>query len=112
MSKEIRTWLTVMLIGIVLLVVAIPTYQAVAKRRESILQANLHSLREVIKTFTKDKNRAPRSLQELIDAGYYKDPITDSISSWSPVVDANGAITDVRSGSTSTSSNGTTYQTW
>jgi general secretion pathway protein G len=118
MSKAMRTWLTIILIALVLLAVAIPTYKGVVQRsRESVLRSNLVSLRTVIKDFTKDKRRAPQSLQELVEGGYYRDslpwdPITDSTSSWRPVVDANGGITDVRSGSASTSSNGTSYQSW
>jgi general secretion pathway protein G len=118
MFKPQRVFVIIGIIAVIFLVVSIPTYQGVVQRsREGVLRSNLVSMREVIKTFTKDKNMAPKSLRELVEEGYYLDslpwdPITDSNSTWRPVVDANGDITDVRSGSASSSSNGTSYQTW
>ena len=117
MFKPQRVFVIIGIIAVILLLI-FPTYQGVAQRsRESVLRSNLVSMREVIKTFTKDKKMAPKSLHELVEEGYYLDslpwdPITDSNSTWRPVVDANGDITDVRSGSASSSSNGTSYQTW
>lgn len=118
MFKPRRAWLIGGILAITLLMISIPTYKAVVQRsRESVLRSNLVSMREVIKQFTKDKYRAPKSLQELVEGGYYRDslpwdPITNSNSTWRPVIDANGGITDVHSGSAATSSDGAKYQSW
>jgi general secretion pathway protein G len=110
----------------ILVGISIPIYQAVILRsRESVLKSNLHSMREVIDQYTADKKKAPQSLQDLVDAGYYRkelpwDPMTDSHDSWIPDFDTSVAsadqtesgITDVHSGSNSTSTQGTPYNTW
>jgi general secretion pathway protein G len=63
-------------------------------------------------------------LQDLVDAGYFRqlpiDPITNSNSSWEPATDTavaapdqtQSGIVDVHSGSTAISSEGTPYNTW
>jgi general secretion pathway protein G len=97
-----------------LLAIAFPTYRYImVKARERVLKVNLSAMREVIKSYTKDKNRAPQSLQDLVDAGYFREslPFDPLNAGWKPVIGAGG-ITDVRSGSDSISSSGTTYSTW
>jgi general secretion pathway protein G len=110
---------------ILLIAILIPKYRELALHsREEILRVNLTSMRDVIKKFTQDKQRAPQSLQDLIDAGYFQqlpvDPFTDSNSTWEPVIEtitlSTGqtiqGITDLRSGSSSVSSKGTSYREW
>jgi general secretion pathway protein G len=92
--------------------------------REEMLKQNLASMRGAIKQYINDKQRAPRSLQDLVESGYFRqlpiDPITNSNSSWKPVVEnvaispgqTERGITDLHSGSTSASSNGTVYSAW
>jgi general secretion pathway protein G len=114
MSKDRRVWFVVGVV-LILLLVAMPKYRAViVKSRESTLAVNLGSLREVIKQYTKDKAKAPQSLQELVDAGYFRelpmDPMNNS-RAWEPVRTEAGII-DVHSVSTSISSKGTSYNTW
>jgi len=105
--------------------IAIPMYRAVvANAKETVLLDNLRELRRVIDQYTADKKKAPASLQDLVDAGYFRqlpvDPITNSNSTWQPVNDTSIAapdqtdsgIVDVRSGSTAISSKGTAYNTW
>jgi hypothetical protein len=45
----------------------------------------------VIKQYIKDKKQAPHSLQDLVEAGYFRqvpiDPMTNSNSSWKPVIE-------------------------
>lgn len=109
----------------ILAAIAIPMYQSVVLRsKETVLKNNLHELRKTIDQYTADKKKAPQSLQDLVDGGYFrelpKDPITDSRDTWEPVMDtavsspdqtASG-LSDVRSGSTLISSEGTAYNTW
>jgi len=110
----------------VLVGLSIPIYNALILRsRESVLKANLHSLRNVIDQYTADKKKAPQALQDLVDAGYFRkelplDPITDRRDSWIPDYDTTVAsadqtdsgITDIHSGATGTSTMGTNYNTW
>jgi general secretion pathway protein G len=105
--------------------IAIPMYQAVVLRsKETVLKNNLHELRTTIDQYTADKKKAPQSLQDLVDGGYYRqipvDPITNSRETWETVTDTSVSspdqtqtgIVDVKSGSTAVSSEGTPYNTW
>src|SRR5688572_28484362 len=67
----------------VLVAIAIPIYRTMILRsRESTLKVNLHTLREVIDQYTADKKKAPQTLQDLVDGGYFRkeslplDPMT------------------------------------
>ena len=111
---------------VALAMISVSGYKAaILRSRESALQLNLAATRAVIKQYVKDKQRAPQSLQDLVDAGYFRrdlplDPISNSTSSWQPVVGnvvispgkTERGITDLHSGSTAASSNGTTYNVW
>src|SRR5689334_5122613 len=109
----------------ILAAIAVPMYRATVRNaRETILKDNLHTLRRVIDQYTADKKKAPKALQDLVDAGYFKelpvDPITNSNSTWQPVVDTavsspdqtDSGIADVHSGATGVGSDGTAYSTW
>src|ERR1700741_425188 len=79
--------MVVVSIILILISTAIPMYQAsILRARESVLRQNLFTLRSVIDQYTMDKQKAPQSLQDLIDAGYLKqipmDPFTNSRESW------------------------------
>jgi len=88
------------------------------------LRDNLRELRKVIDQYTADKKKAPQSLQDLVDAGYFRqlpqDPVTNSNQTWETVTDTSIAdpdqtdsgVTDVHSGSSAISSDGTAYNTW
>src|SRR6516225_2940959 len=105
--------------------IAVPMYRAsVRNAKETVLRDNLITIRRVIDQYTADKKKAPQSLQDLVDAGYFRqipiDPITNSNSSWETVTDTavaapdqtDSGITDVHSGATGISSEGTPYNTW
>src|SRR4030095_12508995 len=105
--------------------IAIPIYRGtVLHARETVLRDNLRALRKVIDQYTADKKKAPQSLQDLVDAGYFRqlpeDPITHSNQTWEIVSDTSVAapdqtesgIADVHSGSSAVSSEGTPYNTW
>jgi len=110
----------------ILVGIAIPVYKTmILSSREKTLKANLHTLREVIDQYTADKKKAPQTLQDLVDAGYFrkdglpKDPITNQ-RTWREEFDTSVSvadqtetgITDVHSLATGMSSEGTTYDTW
>ena len=102
--------------------IAIPMYRAtVLNARETVLKNNLHELRKTIDQYTADKKKAPLTLQDLVDAGYYHelplDPISNSRETWEPVTDtalsspdqtASG-ISDVRSGAPGKTREGVPY---
>ncbi len=117
--------MVVMLIIGVLMAIAIPNYAAAIKAaKEASLKEDLHVIRQAIDSFTMDKQKAPQSLQELVEAGYLKsipsDPMTRSTETW--VADQSDAlrsvdqtdpgIDDVHSGSTDTGSDGKPYAEW
>lgn len=119
----IEMLIVISIIGI-LLSIAIPSYrQSVVRAREAVLRENLYVLRSTIEQFTLDKERAPGSLEELVDEGYLRaipPDITGSNGTWqvetsdfliSPEQSGTG-ISDVHSGSTAVSTEGTPYNTW
>ncbi len=105
--------------------ISIPMYQSVVLRaKEAVLKDNLHGLRTVIDQYTADKKTAPQSLEDLVDAGYYReipeDPITESSTTWQVEFGDTAmipdqletGIVDLHSGSTAISSEGTPYSEW
>src|ERR1051326_2858748 len=93
--------------------ITIPMYKAVVlNAKETVLKDNLREMRRVIDQYTADKKKAPLALQDLVDAGYFRqlpvDPITNSNSSWQSTTDTavaspdqtDSGITDVHSGAT------------
>src|ERR1700756_5288999 len=65
----------------ILMAVAVPVYnQSVVQARESVLRSNLSTLRNVISQYTLDKQKAPQSLDDLVQGGYLRqvpvDPMT------------------------------------
>jgi general secretion pathway protein G len=109
---------------IILMAVAIPNYnRTVIQSRESVLRSNLSTLRSVISQYTLDKQKAPQSLDDLVQAGYLRqipvDPMTKE-TNWEVVQEdtlmavdqQEPGITDLHSASTGTATDGTAYSTW
>jgi general secretion pathway protein G len=109
----------------VLAMVAVPSYiSALQHAREAVLKEDLHTLRAAIDSYTMDKQKAPQSLDDLIQDGYIKsipeDPMTRSTTTW--VTDSSDSmhsldqtdpgIDDIHSGSDQTGSDGQPYNTW
>lgn len=72
-----------MFIIIILLSVALPTYQrAVQNARETVLKENLFQMRRAIDQYSTDKGKLPQSLDDLVTAEYLRekpiDPITET----------------------------------
>ncbi|MDP8991186.1 MAG: type II secretion system GspH family protein [Acidobacteriota bacterium] len=115
----------VMAIISILLATAVPMYQkSLTRTKESLLKNNLFTLRTVIDEYTFDKQKAPQTLQDLVDQGYLRgvpiDPITGNNQSWrvimedaiSSVDQTQPGIYDVRSGSDLKSLEGNAYSEW
>ena len=117
--------MVVMLIIGILMTIAIPNFVA-AKRAadEAVLKEDLHVLRNAIDSYTMDKQKAPQSLQDLVDAGYLRkipvDPMTHTSDTWvtetsdtlHSVDQTDPGIDDVHSGDQRNGSDGQPYSTW
>lgn len=112
---------------LILISIAVPNFSASVKRaREAVLRQNLFTLRDLISQYTLDKQKAPQSLDDLIQAGYLKqlprDPMTnepdwqveqmDDQTQFSPDEQDQGGIDDVHSNSGQMGSDGRPYNTW
>src|SRR5580704_10224766 len=83
---------------LILVSVALPAYnQSIWRARESVLRQNLFTIRSVISQYTLDKQKAPKSLEDLISAGYLKqlpkDPMTGTNDSWAVDEDTDTILT-------------------
>jgi general secretion pathway protein G len=108
----------------ILVAVAVPIYnQSIVRSREAVLRQDLFTLRSVISQYTLDKQKAPQSLDDIIQAGYLRqipnDPLTGQ-ANWEVVQEdvllavdqQDPGISDVHSASNANSSDGTAYSSW
>lgn len=112
------------IIGI-LAALAVPRFtSALRLAREAVLKEDLHVMRTAIDSYTMDKQKAPQSLDDLIQDGYLRsipeDPMTKSTSTWNTdssdayasVDQTEPGINDVHSGSQDTGADGRPYSEW
>ena len=112
------------IIGI-LATLAVPSFiGALRTAKEAVLKEDLHVLRAAIDSYTMDKQKAPQSLDDLVQSGYLRsipeDPMTKSTDTWvtdtsdalSSVDQTDSGINDVHSGSQDTGSDGQPYSAW
>jgi len=117
--------MVVMAIIGILAALAIPRFvSAIRHAREAVLREDLQTMRAAIDSYTMDKQKAPQSLDDLIEDGYLRsipeDPMTHSKDTWVTSSDeamysideTDSGITDVHSGSDETGSNGESYSSW
>jgi general secretion pathway protein G len=117
--------MVVMLIIGVLAAIAIPNFVASIKNaKEAVLKEDLHVMRNAIDSYTMDKQKAPQSLQDLVQSGYMreipKDPMTHSNETWVTTTDdtlesidqTEPGVNDVHSGSQEVGTDGQPYTTW
>jgi general secretion pathway protein G len=115
----------VMLIFGVLSAMAAPIFiHDVTRAREAVLREDLHTMRVAIDSYTIDKEKAPQSLDDLVQAGYLKaipvDPMTNHNDTWilgqsedlTSVEETQGGISDVHSGAQGAATDGSSYGTW
>ena len=91
--------------------------------REAVLKEDLQTMRQAIDNYTMDKQQAPQSLEELVDAHYLREVPMDPIcrtKEWqlhfgdtvlTPEQSTVG-VDDVHSGCEQTANDGTSYTTW
>jgi len=123
------TLVELMVVCFILLILAtlsVPIFQTAIKHaREAVLKDDLYTLRKLIDEFTLDKQKAPDSLDDLVQAGYLRggipvDPFTSSSETWRTDVEdvptgggqATSGIVDVHSGSDDIALDGTPYSSW
>jgi len=117
--------LIVMTIIGILMMVAIPRYKAAVRQaQEAVLKEDLHVMRSAIDSYTMDKQKAPQSLDDLLQDGYLRaipeDPFTRSKDSWvtetsdsmHSLDQTDPGIDDIHSGSQETGSDGQAYSSW
>lgn len=115
----------VMAIVAILASIAIPNFvSSIRNAKEAVLKEDLHVIRNAIDSYTMDKEKAPQSLDDLVQAGYLKsipaDPMTHSNETWVTSTDdtlesidqTEPGINDVHSGSQEVGSDGQMYSTW
>ncbi|MFY9743862.1 MAG: prepilin-type N-terminal cleavage/methylation domain-containing protein [Candidatus Sulfotelmatobacter sp.] len=116
--------IVIVIMGI-LMSIALPIYnQSLVRSREAVLRQDLFTLRSLISQYTLDKQKAPQSLDDLVQGGYIKmipkDPMTNE-ANWEVVQEddtimsvdqQDPGISDVHSASNATGSDGTAYSSW
>jgi len=116
--------IVMMIIG-VLTTLAIPSFVgAIRNAKEAVLKEDLRVMRSAIDSYTMDKQKAPQSLDDLVQEGYLKvipeDPMTKARDTWTTdtsdalhsLDQTDPGIDDVHSGSQETGSDGQPYSTW
>lgn len=117
----------IVVLGIIsiLVLMAVPRFAAAIRNaREAALREDLQTMRMAIDSYTMDKQKAPQSLEDLVQEGYLKsipeDPITRSKDTW--VTETSDAmfsldqtepgINNVHSGSEESGTDGQPYSSW
>lgn len=119
----IELMIVMMIIAILVGVAALSYDKTVHQARETVLKQDLQTMRQAIDHYTLDKQQAPQSLDDLVDAKYLReipiDPISrqkDWVTHFGDTVmtpeQTSGGIDDVHSGSDQVGSNGQPYSTW
>lgn len=116
--------MVVIVILMIIMGMAIPMYnQSILHAREKTLRTDLDTLNKLIVEYTRDKQKAPQSLDDLKTAHYLdqipKDPMTRE-QNWEVEQDEvlltvdqqDPGITGVHSASNSIGSNGIAYSQW
>jgi general secretion pathway protein G len=117
--------LIVMAVIMVLAAMAVPSYtRNVQSAKEAVLRDDLHVMRTAIDSYTVDQQKAPQSLDDLVQSGYLKvmpvDPFTKRSDTWVPAQSGNmfsldqtqTGIDDVHSGAQMSAADGSSYATW
>ena len=117
--------LIVMVLLILLAGVSLTVYgTSVQRGKEAALKEDLFQMRKAIDEYYADKSKYPADLQTLVTEKYLRkiapDPFTGSADTWTTVPSdpdpsnpsAEPGISDVRSGSDQTGSDGRPYSEW
>jgi general secretion pathway protein G len=119
----IELMVVMLIISILIGIAAIAYDKTVMRARETALKQDLQTMRQAIDNYTLDKQQAPQSLDDLVDAHYLReipvDPVTHQ-KDWvihigetvlSPEQSGSG-IDDVHSNSEQIASDGRPFNAW
>jgi len=116
--------MVVISVMVILLAMAMPIYShSIQRGREENFRRNLETLNQAIYQYTMDKQKAPKSLDDLKSAGYIEMVPKDATGkdSWEleeddktimSLMQTEGGIYGVHSGSSRVGSNGRPYSEW
>ena len=112
--------IVVMAIIALLISIVAPRYmRSLEKSKEAVLKQDLSVMRDALDKYYGDLGKYPNSLDELVEQKYLRtipvDPLTDSTSTWQVVAPDDpelGAIYNVKSGASGSSTIGTSYSDW
>jgi general secretion pathway protein G len=112
--------IVVMAIIALLISIVAPRYmKSLEKSKEAVLKEDLWVMRDALDKYYGDLGKYPNSLGELVEQKYLRtipvDPLTDSTSTWQVEAPADpelGAIYNVKSGASGSSTIGTSYSDW
>ena len=120
----IELMIVMVIIGL-LAAIAVPMYvQSVRHAKEAVLKEDLRTLRSAIDSYTVDKQKAPQTLEDLVQSGYIKSmpkhPFTNRTDTWVPAQadtlmsldQTDSGINDVHSGAPGAAGDGTSYSSW
>ena len=119
----IELMIVMMIISILIGMAAIIYDKTVKHARESVLKQDLQTMRQAIDNYTLDKQQAPQSLDDLVEAHYLREVPLDPVCNqkdWqvhigdtvlSPDHTSTG-VDDVHSGCDRPALDGTSYTTW
>jgi general secretion pathway protein G len=115
--------MVVIIIVMIVMGIAIPMYNhSILVAKERVLRDDLNTLRKSIVEYTRDKQKAPQSIDDLVTAKYLKqlpkDPMSDT--GWEVEEDQvllsvdqqDPGVTGVHSASNAIGSNGIAYSQW
>ena len=119
----IELMIVMLIMSILIGIAAIAYDKTVVKARESVLKQDLQTMRQAIDNYTMDKQQAPQSLEDLVDAHYLREIPVDPVSQQKDWVlhfgdtvltpEQNGTgVDDVHAGSETVGSNGEPYSAW
>ncbi len=115
--------IVMMIISILIGMAAVIYDKTVKRSREAVLKQDLQTMRQAIDNYTLDKQQAPQSLDDLVEAHYLREVPIDPVchqKDWvthigdtvlSPDQTSTG-VDDVHSGCEQNGSDGTSYTTW
>lgn len=109
--------LLVMLLVALLAGIAVPVVTtAIVRAKEAAVRENLRIMRTAIDDYYTDKGAYPPELEQLVVERYIRgipsDPLADGHEQWLVVYGEDGGVTDVRSRSEKTASDGSVYANW
>lgn len=110
-----------MFIMIILLSVAVPTYQrSVRHARETVLRENLWQMRRAIDQYAADKGRLPQSMEDIVSAKYLHEMPIDPVeqkTEWDEIMgedplspDGEQGLINVKSTAEGTDSEGVPFK--